>query len=278
MSLCFLSILFPANSQAESLKIATTPFAYNAYMAFIQEKGVSPLEVTDFISPNSNRLVVDLVLILQALSLGGLKAEVEFSLSQNYVRNIHEVKSGSLPILGQETWAEEFDDSVYKSIAIVQRGEFKKAVVCREGDFRLANAIQHGDFSKLTAVTGLGWNVDIRTLQEMNVGKIIESPKYSLHAKMIIAGRADFGLYEFDDIRTGAVILPMGLVSVSNTMVGLAGSRHFMVSRLHPQGKAVFEALDRGLGILRSRGVIQKALIQCGFLPKKNTGIHQIYP
>lgn len=271
-------LVIPSIALGDSVVIATTPYAYDAYKAFLESQQKSPYEIVDFDFPQSNRVVVDLILIMQALRLGGCRKDVEFVLSQNYARNINEVKDGIIPILGQETWAEEFDDSVYQSQAIIRRGEFKKALVGREGEQQLLLAIERADFSQLSAVTGLGWTVDIRTLHAMKVGRVVTSPKFALQEKMILAGRVDFGLYEYKDIGTGKVELPEGLIAIPNVMVGLEGSRHFMVSKRHPDGQELFEALERGLNVLRSRGSIYRALVQCGFIPSKDAGMKQIYP
>lgn len=42
-------------------------------------------------------------------------------------------------------------------------------------------------------------------------------------------------------------------------------SRHVLVSKIHPEGAAIYQALNKGLVILKQQGKINKALTQSGF-------------
>jgi hypothetical protein len=60
-------------------------------------------------------------------------------------------------------------------------------------------------------------------------------------------------------------------VPINNLKMFLPDTRHFVVSKRHPEGKAVFQALNKGLEILRINGTIEKALKQSGFINEKVT-------
>ena len=48
-------------------------------------------------------------------------------------------------------------------------------------------------------------------------------------------------------------------------------SRHFVVSKNHPDGRAAFDALQKGLSILASKNRIKQAYIEAGFIPPKGS-------
>lgn len=82
---------------------------------------------------------------------------------------------------------------------------------------------------------------------------------------MIEAGRADITLAPFQStpdmsIKVGATML----YPIIGIKIAFAGSRHWPVSRKHPEGKAFYEALERGLTELESKGTIQQAYRECG--------------
>jgi hypothetical protein len=56
---------------------------------------------------------------------------------------------------------------------------------------------------------------------------------------------------------------------INNLKVVLPDSRHFVVSKRHPRGKEVFEALQKGLTIMRKLGKIRKLYEQAGVINSK---------
>jgi hypothetical protein len=59
------------------------------------------------------------------------------------------------------------------------------------------------------------------------------------------------------------------LVPVEGIAVVLKDSRHFVISKLHPEGAEAFQAINKGLKILREKGTISKAYEQAGFFIDK---------
>lgn len=89
--------------------------------------------------------------------------------------------------------------------------------------------------------------------------------------------RSDFLLAPFQP--TKDMLLSVGdtlLKPIPGMKVGLVGSRHFAVSKHHPLGKAIFEALTKGLRILRSNGIIEKAYRESGFFNQTAMGWKRI--
>ncbi|WP_246058183.1 hypothetical protein [Litorilituus lipolyticus] len=57
--------------------------------------------------------------------------------------------------------------------------------------------------------------------------------------------------------------------AIDGAKVALNDSRHFVISKKHPNSKETFIALQKGLAILRQRGEITRAYQQSGFLNKQ---------
>jgi hypothetical protein len=55
------------------------------------------------------------------------------------------------------------------------------------------------------------------------------------------------------------------LVPVEGIAIALRDSRHFVISKLHPKGAETFQAINKGLRILREKGIISRAYEQAGF-------------
>ena len=55
------------------------------------------------------------------------------------------------------------------------------------------------------------------------------------------------------------------LVPIPGIKVALPGSRHWPVSKAHPRGEEVFNALMRGIEELEKKNIIQRAYEECGF-------------
>lgn len=63
------------------------------------------------------------------------------------------------------------------------------------------------------------------------------------------------------------VLEDVELIANEHLVVLLNDSRHFAVSRLHPEGERAFAALQKGLAILREQGRITSAYQQAGLIP-----------
>ena len=72
------------------------------YKLFIGKR--DPLLVRDFKGPASRRDVVEMVLIQQALALGGKQVELEFVIINSYARILEQLKSGHILMAMNSIW------------------------------------------------------------------------------------------------------------------------------------------------------------------------------
>ncbi|WP_320172444.1 hypothetical protein [Maridesulfovibrio sp.] len=248
------------------------------YLSLVKEKGGDPLKITDFKSTFATRPALALLILNQALHAGGMDAEIRFVQFPNLTRCIAEVKRGKIPLLATDMWEDDFDYSVYKTEPFIGRGDFEKGIYTHKDSPLLKAKPDMNELLQLVPLTEMSWTIDIMTLKKMGFPKIETAPRYELLLKMMGKKRADFTLLEF--AREPDMLHAINghkLYPVKGIKVLFPNSRHFMVSKTHPDGKAIYEALERGLKILRQKGIIQKALYQAGLKDERVRNWKVIY-
>lgn len=271
-------ILFGDFAIAEDSLPVSIVGCLTGYNKFVEEKGGDPLEIRDFHSSVSNRCVVSVVMMQQALRLGGYMKPLRIVQAPSHYRAKKMAIDGEVALTGNEIWKEFFDDQVLMTSAVVRKGEFLKLICVRADNQELLNIKTLDELKDKIAVTGNDWTVDIKTLKNMGIENVYRVSKYDSQLKMIKAGRVDFSIFELTELKRKNSGLFSGIVPVPGIMVGLDSSRHYMVSKSHPEGAAVHAALDRGLKILREQGRIKKAMLDCGFLNPIVADWQVIYP
>ncbi|SDL32857.1 hypothetical protein SAMN05660337_2660 [Maridesulfovibrio ferrireducens] len=273
-------LLFPAPTLAtESISVAGNINTKHNYHKLVKSKGGDPLAITDYDSPYSSRPVISLLLLRQALHLGGLNANFFFISCPNPGRSLAEVKRGRAVVYSCDIWEQRFDSSVYKTSPVVRKGKFQKGLYVKKNSPLLKNATSLELLKKHVPLVGNTWITDIGVLKKAGFKTIQTAPRYDLLFKMMNKNRADFALLEFP--RTNNLIIQSkngDLYPIPNTKMIFPYSRHFMVSKKNPQGKQVYEALEKGLKILRKNGTIERALRQSGVINDKVKDWTVIYP
>ncbi|WP_031481890.1 type 2 periplasmic-binding domain-containing protein [Maridesulfovibrio frigidus] len=278
--LSVLLLLAPAPTTAsEIIPIAGNKGTKKSYLHLVESKGGDPLAIADYYSPDSSRPAVSMLILRQALSLGGMNSDFFFITCPNPGRSINEVKNGRAVLYSSDIWEQEFDDSVYKTAPLLQRGEFQKGIYVNKKSLLLKNNPTVLSLKKKTPLVEHTWTTDIETLKQIGFKNIQTAPQYDLLFKMINRDRADFTLLDFPLNKNLIVQSTDGdLYPLPNVKVVFPHSRHFMVSKKHPQGKIVFEALEKGLKIMRENGTIKRALRQSYIINEKVKDWDIIYP
>lgn len=269
-----LSLYTPAWAQGPDVAItmAVMQRDLDAYQAYLKEQGISVFDLRNLTGtrnlalPNNSRVLADMVIIMQALKLGGLSPKLTPVLVPNYTREMQLVKSGAALIMHQDAWAEDFDSTVYQSLAIIPHGKFVKGLYVKESSVEKIRIDKLEDFRNLTAVSSKLWEVDWRTLSQLNLKRL-----HSVNDKMrmldvVMLREVDFTPQDFSPADDMAYTIPQGrFLPVPGIKLALDGSRHFMVSKTHPDGARVFEALEKGLRIMHAKGMISRYLTETRF-------------
>jgi hypothetical protein len=252
------------------IKVISEGFYDGDYTVFLQ--GDDPLSITDFTREGTRRGVVELVILQQALHLGGLKNKVVIVSSPNYERMLHLIKSGTYVMGGNTVWRENVEHDLGNLVLTqptVKNGEYEAGIYTVPENTKALAAKNLEDLRAFAFVSNKQWRVDWRTLSGLGLKRLYNVATWDAVTRMVIEQRADYFMAPFsekDDLSIGESFT---LVPVPGLKVALQGSRHFVLSSAHPDFQKVNAALTRGLKILRAQGRIKKALTETGLFNAK---------
>lgn len=231
---------------------------------------ITPWEkIESFNSPYATRPVVELVLQLKALKSGGLEFDFTLAECPNYERAKLTVLRGEADLFSATIWNRELTnagDTVHITEPIIRQGEFVKGIYVLPTNEKMLKIASLDELKTYTAAVVKTWELDMKTLVDMNL-KGIETPG-SVDAVflMIQKGRADFTIQEFTSAPDMASVFGgVKLIPIPLCTVALASSRSWIVSTTRPQAKEIMAALTKGITNLRAIGTIEKAYSESGF-------------
>ena len=237
--------------------------------------GRSPYEIKDFhaSTKGSHIEIIEMILLQQALKLGGIDRPIIFNPKPSInILEYSDLIAGDSLILARSVWHEDilnYRGSLFVSEPIVEFGEYEAGLYVAKRNVHLHN-LNKQQLDKLTVVANPRWKVDWRALHNTDLNIVSFIGPWETMLEMVETNVVDAMLINFSVSSTLELNFENRLyVPVNDLKVFLPDSRHFVVSKRHPEGRAVFEALNKGLEILRSNGTIEKALKQSGFINEK---------
>jgi hypothetical protein len=238
------------------------------------------VDIKDFSGDNSRRDVIEFILIQQALALGGSTIDFSFAVGNYDARNVKLVQSGMLLINFDSMWLSyigELQDDLYISDPIIRKGEYWAGLYTAVDNERALKVKTLTDLKELSVISSKNWHVDWKTLMELNPKTLIHDEEWLSMAKLVNLQWVDIMLAPFTS-SSPFIYQDDGykIVAIDGIKLALNDSRHFIISKKHPQGKETFAALQKGLKILRERGTIEKAFKQSGFFNKHVENWHVI--
>ena len=259
-----------ADTEASPLTVAVPGDVLTDYELFLA--GRDPLAITDYSGSHSRRDIIELVLFQQALAHGGVHQRPTFVVLPSYARILEELKSGRTAALGTPAWLSDLtgSDDLLISSPIVKEGEFEAGFYTAPDNAKAMAASSPEKLRQLSAACTRSWKRDWETLNAIGIKDIQHVSNWKNMVHLVAEKRADFLLAPFqqtDDLHLevdGHVLVP-----IPGIKAALPGSRHFAVSKRHPDAQRIYEALQSGLAALRKAGVICTAYGQCGFFNKK---------
>lgn len=262
-----LVALTPSSPRAETtLTLAADSNIYNRYTQFLAEKKQHAEDVTDLKLPVANRPIAEIVLVQQALKAAGLPVTIQFIITPNAARDIAFVKDGTALMAGHTVFATDLSEDLYSTEAIIPINSFTKGIYTTPENNRLLQIKNLDELQQFRAISSTAWTADWMTLQEMDLANMYSAPTYESMIKMVAEGRGDFALLEFPPQKDlGLTLFGISLIPVPGLKVGIKNSRHFVVSKRHPDGRKIFMALEQGLQILKKQGRIDRYMREVGF-------------
>ncbi len=245
---------------------------YLDYQNFIGKKDV--LTIKDFSGKKVRRDVVDMVIAQQALQLGGFVYEFSYAPGKVNFRNTKMLQNGDLLISFDSYWksdAQALADKLYISVPVIRNGEYVAGIYTSPYNQKVLQIKALDDLKNLTSISTPKWRTDWQTLQSLNLKELIKENSWLSMTRMVNLQWVDFMLMPFNNTPDQSFTMEkIHLVPVQNIAIVLKDSRHFVISKAHPQGEAAFIAINKGLKILREQGAIIKAYTEAGFFIDKN--------
>jgi ABC-type amino acid transport substrate-binding protein len=226
-------------------------------------------DINDFASPLVDSTgILDTMLIIKSLIAGGINPKIEIIESPNSARSRELVKSGIALVSGNAEWdiyKNEYEKSCYFTDVVIPNGVFEKGFYTTKEKSATLQIHSVKDLRNYSATCNMNWVIDWATLKKVHVKALYDAPSITAMFTMVAAGRADFTLQNFSS-NSDLSIEDSGvrLYPVRGVKLTLNGTRLFMVNKNAPDGKKVFDALNKGLSILKQNGFIMRALREAG--------------
>jgi hypothetical protein len=264
---CLPFFVSTAFADDDAVIIAVNEDIPGDYRRFLN--GRDPLDVHTFNTPGARRDIVELTLLMQALHLGGFSKTVELRVEPSYLRLLRGVADGRFISSGALMWKSDIEllrTNLHISRPLVKEGEFVVGIYTTPRKLARFNELPPGKLKSLKVVTNSQWKSDVDTLRDLGFSNITYSPNWVNMTRMLEAGRADITLAPFQISDQMAIsVNDVTLYPIKNIKVAIAGSRHWPVSRRHPDGEEFYQALESGLAQLEIKGTIARAYRECGF-------------
>lgn len=232
---------------------------------YVYLSGRSPLGIDNFSGNGASRVVAELILLHQALRLGGCERTVELQPIGDYKRMLAMVNQGKADLRGLSVWREDITAAINGlliSEPLFRDGEYETGIYTHPENKTALQSTSLSQLQSLSAVSNHNWTVDWRTLESLGLSYLYHNGSYQAMAKMVYSQRADFMLSPFPSGEDLTIKLNgLTFKPVKGVKVALQGSRHWVAN---PKAAKAFAALDKGLAMLRDRGVVKKAFTEAG--------------
>ncbi len=259
-------------SDLSSIAPEKTPLligVYENYRAEIQQaikSGHCP-KVRDY-DFTEKQALGEFLLFCQALRIGGLDAELNAQGSPAYIRLVRELKNAHLSALGFAVWAHDVDEKhFYVTRPLLRAGDFVKGLYALPGNKKALAVTHKSQLKHFTVAANPNWFLDKATINCLGL-QPVSAPNYVSMFRIVAAKRADFVLVTFPQTQDLTITdreAGISLVPVPHIKIVLREALHFVVSKSHPRGLEVFNALQKGLAVLEKDGTVAYVYETLGF-------------
>tara|TARA_B100000446_G_scaffold38056_3_gene33424 strand:+ start:29643 stop:30482 length:840 start_codon:yes stop_codon:yes gene_type:complete len=263
LQLFLLCALLQCASSLHSAVILVPEDVLQDYKMFVGD--APPASVTDFGGSYARRPVVELVLLLQALTEGGYNKQIILRTTPGYAQTMRTLVAGGAHLSGVTQWKQElakFAPRIGSSFALIRSGEYQLGVFACKGQPPKPNIV----LSSLAVVADERSSVEWSALQWVGFKRLEASDNLPTRVRLVCLGRVDAAIAEFPSSATmGITAAGFSLQAIPNIKLVIEASRHYPVSSEAMGSQRVALALNRGLKLIRRSGVVKRALLQSGF-------------
>lgn len=254
----------------KDIVVYSTEGPLQGYLDLITERPNFLDDSKPLLVEESQRAVSEIRIFHQAVLSSGLGVSLKLKPESTNMRRAFLLAQKGRMISFTETYSHEDivdkRDTFYISQAVLRENEYPVGLYSSVENHRALNATP-GQLNQLSAASHPEWHTDWRILEAIGVKKIypVESMVDALnlvaHQKVDIVLRAfhrgEGFVYTYKQQKFAPIL---------GIKVFFPDSRHFLVSRRHPDGERLFEALEMGLSKMRQRGEIEKIYQRFGVM------------
>jgi hypothetical protein len=271
--ICCLLFSFHCSAETISPKSDEIPVyirddVYEDYLRFLN--GRSVLTIDDFRGATMRRDVADMVLLQQALALGGFSKSFYYQPGKFNFRNTKLLETGDSLLSFDTYWLSDTQSlagKVYVSEPVIRRGEYLAGIYSSPENQAMLQVGTLQQLRKFTGVSTPKWQTDWATMSALSLKELVREDEWLSQARMVHMRWVDFMLMPFFHDANGVYQLEqIRLKVVPGVAILLNDSRHFVISKAHPDGQSASAALNRGLKLLRENGRIEQLYTQAGFM------------
>ncbi len=243
------------------------------YSDFIGDRDKAKIEDYTLDSLHSSRSVTETLLLEQALIFGGFDREVKLISERiDYDKKLLLLLSGKAPLYAEAFLQDDFlqyQEELYITEPLIRKNEYFVGLYTSPQNKNALTATPE-TLNQLTATSNNTWVQDWQALNAIGLKKVFHVSSWIYMIKMVKNQQADIILSHFQpDENMRLMWEGHNLIPIPNMKLSLPSSRHFIVSKKHPHGEKLYNALNKGIKILRKEGRIEKAYTQTGIFNKK---------
>lgn len=262
-----------ASAVGRDIAVYSTEQPLQEYLKLISERPNFFNDQKPLLLQQSQRAVADIHIFQQAISSSNLGISIKLKAESANMRRAFILAQAGRVITFTETYSHadivDKRDDFYISQIVLAKGEYPVGLYTSIDNHR-ARAMAANQLSQLTAATHPQWHTDWRILESMNlkhiypVESMIEALNLVARQEADILLKAFQGGEDFEFSHNSHKLVP-----ILGVKVFFPDSRHFLVSKKHPDGDLLFEALDIGLSNMRQRGDIKKIYQRFGVMDQR---------
>lgn len=251
---------------SEAIPVSILKYHYEMLMEFLSEDGRSLEDIDSIKTKRLHRVLADQVIMAKALKLGGVTPNFKYVPVDNSARDRVEVKAGNVVLSAQDQWPFNFDDSVFMTRPIIPENTFSKGVFGRSDHSNLMAVDSLESLQQYTAVYDKNWP-EWPIIETLGLKKLYHTATIENMFRMVAGERVDITFAEIpNDVDAPRVVDGVDLKLVKGIKLVVPASRNFMVSKYHPQGKRIYDALTKGLKMLHEQGEIERYMTEVGII------------
>ena len=279
----FLILIFcyPAIASAntiEKIKVAVNKNTPQLYSNILRQQPTTTIKVTDLKGQRLTPAVIQILIIKQALHYGGLTIDFEFVVAPNKKRAAALLTGGKVVISNFIGFLKSQPEAAHISSPVIESKALLKGIYGLATNTALMKVKSIDDLKLLKGVLVSSWLSDIATLKSHGLTQIELTPNYQTLFTRITYRDTDYTLLDFpywknsDNQPLVRHLNENKLYAVPNVAIAIEGSRHFFISKKHPDGERVYQALEKGLKIMKEQGTIKKYYQQINMFNNGLTG------